>query len=340
MELYNNIDRIEHKLANVIDYQESIFDKNYIFLKYLEKIDYKFRKSLINQRFYDSYDKKFIKISTSYEKLFSRYFDFARKTTIPINWPYFVLLKMGLISEVNILLRPGVHFVTALQGGGKSSLAFDIAWEVLRKTGKSVYVNANFEKARLDPITGKHYKYFKEFKLMEYFNISAREDNPEIKVSQLKRFNKNFDTIILDEWLTEMNHRLNRTKDYNNIFLALIEMIALMRHQGVKRVYILSQIDTTDVQLFSMIKYIHEVQVKLDIPYLDWIRTGKLETKIIGWDIYTFGVKRDRKIQKTDKVLINKQFRKATADFDFFETLNQAVKYDALPEDNIKFIKN
>lgn len=278
-------------------------------------------------------------VADSYCELLEPYFDLARKTTVPINWPYFLYLKIKNKFNTNILFHPGVHFFVALQGGGKSTLAYDLISEILRNTGKSAYINAMFEVPRHDPISNQYFTYFQYFKLLDFFNMTAKDDNPEIEVSQLKQFNRNFDTIVLDEWLTEMNHRLNKTKDYNNIFMAMIEMIAHMRHQKMNRIYVLSQIDNTDIQLLSMFKYIHEIEIDLDITYKDWVASGKLTKHIKGWHVYTFGVKRNRKKQSTEKVLLKKQYRKATADFDYFDTLSQSHKYKVLPEDKINFIK-
>lgn len=281
---------------------------------------------------------KSLSLAEKYYNLIEPYFEFARKSTVYLNWPYFWWLKKRLRTGGNVLYADGVHFFVALQGGGKSSIAFHLISDILKRTGKSAYVNANFEKHRYDPIKKQHYKYFQFFKLLEFFDMSVKLDDPDIEVTQLKRFNSNFDTIVLDEWLTEMNHRMNKTKEYNNVFMALLNMIAHMRHQGMRRIYVLSQIDNTDIQLLSMFKYIHELEIDLDIPYAEWIESGKLEKHIMGWDVWTYGVSRNKKAQRTDKVLVKKQYVKNTTDFEHFDTYAQAGKYEALPEDPIKFI--
>lgn len=307
--------------------------------KIMNKIDKRDIDTSLNENIATDYSDTLLEFINAYSELVEPYADFARKTTVPINWPYFLYKKLTNKYDSNVLFHPGVHFFVALQGGGKSTLAYDLISEILVKTGKSSYVNAHFEIPEYDPVTKQYFCYFQYFKLMDFFDMSVREETSKIEVSQLKRFNRNFDTIVLDEWLTEMNHRLNKTKDYNNIFMALITMIAHMRHQKMQRIYVLSQIDNTDIQLLSMFKYVHEVQIDLDVTYADWIDTGMMAKHIKGWHIYTFGVKRNRKKMTTDKVLIKKQYRKATADFTYFDSLAMSHKYNMLKEDEINFIK-
>lgn len=335
------IRRVEKRIDELLSKSSAHIDG--LTTKLLDKLEQKDTKLLntetTSEVIAENYYETILDLVEMYYDLVDPYTDFARKTTIPFNWPYYLYLKMKNHLMGNILFKDGVHFFVALQGGGKSTLAYDLISEILRKTGKSSYVNAQFEKPQYDPITQKYFVYFQYFELLDFFDMSVKEDDPSIKVSQKKRFNRNFDTIVLDEWLTEMNHRMNKTKDYNNIFMALLNMIAHMRHQKMKRIYVLSQIDNTDIQLLSMFKYIHELEIDLDVTYRDWIETGMMTRHIKGWTIWTYGVKRNRKKQSMDKVLIKKQYRKATADFTYFDTLSQAEKYAVLHEDKINFIR-
>lgn len=325
---------IDNRLANL----ENKISERYQVLKTKDEIDY---DTTLNYNLADTYSKKIIDVSRSYIDTILNYADFARKTTVPINWFLFWYLKRANIYEHNILFEQGVHFFVALQGGGKSTLSYELISRLLAATGKSAYVNAKFEVPKYDPISEKFYLYFKYFKLLDFFDLTSTSDDvrSQIEVTQLKKFNRNFDTIVLDEWLTEMNHRLNRTKDYNNIFMALITMIAHMRHQKIKRIYVLSQIDNTDIQLYSMFKYVHEIEIDLNISYADWVATGMLDKHIKGWTVWTYGMKRNRKTLTTDKVLRKKQYISATADFEYFDTYAMAEKYASLKEDKIKFVK-
>lgn len=261
-----------------------------------------------------------------------------------ISYPFYYYFKKNNKEKFDYLLSNGVHFITALQGGGKSSIAYNLAEYIYENEGTQCYLNASFEKARFDETKQKWIKHHQYFKLSEFFNAipdtyDKKGNVKKYKIVQLKKFNKNFKTIILDEWLTEMNHRQNKTTDYNDVFLALIAMIAHMRHQGIKRIYVLSQIDNTDIQLTSMFKYHHEVQVKLGNSYFnDFLKNHTLENKIVGWHVDTYKVKRNRKKRSTDEILIKKRFVKATADFKYFDTFSMAGKYENLPEDKINLI--
>lgn len=326
---FNHIDNIYDKydafLDNIIDKLTSA-DKNIL------------KHDQVNEKIVKTYSIKFSSLINSYESKLMPYAQFARKTTVPINFPYYLYLKIKRKFDTNILFADGVHFFVALQGGGKSTLAFELIERLRIKTGKGSYVNADFELPKQDQITKKYYTWHTRFNLLDFFNIQETEIN-SIKVSQLKRFNRNFDNIVLDEWLTEMNHRLNKTKGYNNIFMGLISMIAEMRHQRIRRIYVLSQIDNTDTQLLSMFKYQHEIQIHLDISYSDWVSTGSLSNHIKGWHVWTYGNKRNRKKQSNEKFLIKKQYIEKTADFTSFDTYSQATKYETLQEDHIKLLK-
>ena len=80
-----------------------------------------------------------------------------------------------------------------------------------------------------------------------------------------------------------MNHRQNNTKLYKEVFIAFISSVAHMRHQRMKRIYVASQLDTTDTQLMAMFKYTHEIEIDLDVDYWDWVQTGMMTKHIKGW---------------------------------------------------------
>lgn len=336
----NNIKKYETKINNNIKKTTNKINvyNNFINTKLKKKYDLNYGKENINEVLINKYNDSLFKLIENYANKMNKYANIARKTTVPINYPYYLYLRKRNKKNYNILFEDGVHFFVALQGGGKSTLAYELIERIRINTNKSAYVNADFEIPKLDEISKKYYKYHQRFELLEFFDMSVKDYDPDIKVTQLKKFNRNFDTIVLDEWLTEMNHRLNKTKHYNNIFLALLTMIAHMRHQKMKRIYVLSQIDNTDTQLLSMFKYIHELEIDLNIEYSDWVKSGMLSKNIKGWTVWTYGVKRNRKLQSNDKVLLKKQYIEKTADFDYFDTLSQASKYEVLNEDKIKFL--
>jgi hypothetical protein len=268
---------------------------------------------------------------------------FIRKSTVPFNYFYFLYLKARQFLSSDPLLANGVHYITALMGGGKSSLMYDCAEEIRTTTGKGTYINVSMEKARYDELQSLWYKFHPEFDIEEFWGvkkyINEETESEEYRIEQLKQFDLEFDNLILDEWLSKMNHRQNNTKLYKEVFIAFIAAIAHMRHQNMKRIWIASQLDTTDIQLMAMFKYIHEIEIDLNIPYWDWVQSGKLDKHIRGWYIWTYKYKRNRKKSATEKVLYKKYYRPKTADFDFFESMNQSYIYKNLPKHQINYQK-
>lgn len=259
------------------------------------------------------------------------------QTTLGINYPIYWFLTKMKDRFTNVLLRFGVHYVKALPGGGKSSIAFDIAEEIFRNTGEGCYINSPFEKVRYSSKTNKLVRHHEVFSLDDYFKIEYNEKTKKYSVKEVKRFNTKIKTVIFDEWFTQMNHRLNKQADYNLVFMLFMKMILHMRHRGIKRIYILSQSDDTDVQLMGQIKYVHEVDVKLGNSYIDdFIKKGSLDNRILGWKVNTFKLKKKNKT--FNKIKYDNQFRKATAEMEYFDTYALANDYKDIPEDIINFI--
>lgn len=261
-------------------------------------------------------------------------YDFARQTTVPFNYIWFYMLKKLRERKNSLIMRPGVHFIVSLMGGGKSSLMYHTIEKLRHETGLGAYVNVDMEYAHFDELLRIDVKYHNRFEADDYWGAVEDKETKKTKFTQLKRFNKLFPTIVLDEWLSKMNHRMNNTSSYKEIFIPFIRSLAHMRHQGIHRVYVASQLDTTDIQLMSMFKWIHEVEIDLDIPYLEWVKTGSLAKHIKGWQIFTYQVKRQK--HKTDKVLIKKWYEKKTMDMTNFNSLNMASEYNDLKYDKIK----
>jgi hypothetical protein len=263
-----------------------------------------------------------------------------RATTAPLNFPFFrhLVKRFKSKSSTPLIEQDGVHYIYALPGGGKTSLSFDLIEDYRYKSGRGAYVNTAMERPRYDDLEDIFYKYHYEFNVEDFFGskpYTDAEGNVKYKIQQLKKFNRRFPIIVFDELLSWLNHRVNNTKDYLQIFIALIQFLAQRRHRGIKRVYFLNQLDTTDIQLMSAFNYVHEVQIDLDIPYIEWIKTGRLELHIMGWWIYTYSYYSKGKKTADNKYLVQKHYRKRTADFDYFETLSQKEDYDKLPEDKI-----
>ena len=269
-----------------------------------------------------------------------KFYTFARYSSIPWSYIWLYLWKVLRYRHGNLLMTRGVHYITALQGGGKSSLLFHLIEELRDTTGKASYVNADIEKEQLDDQSGMMVKYHKYFEFDEFYGrVVDPETNKEI-LTQKKRFNvDHFNNIVFDEWLAEMNHRMNNTTSYKDLFIPLMKSLSRMRHQGIMRVYIASQLDTTDIQLMGLFKMIHEVEIDLDIDYKQWLQDGMFQEHIKGWTIWTYQYRRNKKKGATEKQLVKRWYYKRTYDMSNFITLSQAKTFYGLPVDQIKTTK-
>lgn len=239
----------------------------------------------------------------------------------------------------NLFLIPGIHYIVALPGGGKSSIIYDITDEIRFKTGKSAYVNVEMEIPYLDQQRLAYTVNRRLFEVEEFFGIEYDPQKDKHLATQLKSFDtEHFNTIVMDEWLANNNHRQNKTNDYNNKVIPMITFFARMRHASIPYVYIASQIDTTDTQIMSFFKFIHEVEIVRDIPVRKWIKDGLFEKDIIGWHVYTYAFKRGKK--GIEKTLIKEWFKpKFSMEFNRFNSLNQAHIFANLPKDKMNIRK-
>lgn len=266
---------------------------------------------------------------------------FVRKTTVPLNYIEFILGKPKKKNQ-HYITAPGTHYIYALPGGGKSSLAFDIIEEIRVKTGLGSYVNCAIEKPKYDDVNDFYFKYHSEFEVEDFFGkqlVTKKDGTEKYKITQLKNFDRRFRNIVFDELLSWLNHRMNNTGDYLQIFIALIQFLAQRRHRNVDRVYFLNQLDTTDIQLMSSFNYVHEVQVDLDVPYWHWVETGCYDKHILGWWIDTYKFGSTGKKTASNKILIESHYRPRTADFDYFDSFAEQKNTENLPFDKLEIVK-
>lgn len=279
------------------------------------------------------------KISSNYKYFMLGNENAARLSTPIVNMPWMkYLLSKRYNRERQPIMQNGVHFITALQGGGKSTLAYDIIEEIRRKTGLGSYTTSAFEKPRYNVIEDKDFVYHQLFNLMDKFGTIFDEETGRYEATLIQNFSKLFRNVVLEEWFAAMNHRSNKEKNYNQIFLAIMNFLAQMRHVEFDRVYVISQIDTTDTQLMGLFKYTHEVQIDLDVPYWEWYRTGKLDKHILGWWITSYTYNPRKKKDSKNKVKVSSYYRKRTADFNYFNSKAQADIYKDRPVEHINVI--
>lgn len=264
-------------------------------------------------------------------------FNLARWTTVPYNWLWFIFLKhQG--KKILPIFENGTHFGYALQGGGKSSLAYNIMEHLRILTGLGSYVNVELEKPRYDPIKQNWYKLHQLFSETDYWGLKEQTDNlgnTYYESTQLKGFDiKKFRNVIIDELFSLFNQRENKKSSYNNVFIGLMKSIVHQRHAEIDRYYFFSQIEKTDVQLESIFKWVHQIKVVLDCTYWEWVKSGKLTKHIIGWWIVSSTKERNKR--GIEKIIAKKYFLPRIYDEQYFETKNMKHLYDHLPIDRVQ----
>lgn len=332
----NKLNNISNKIINNVNRDILKYKlKSDRDLKYLNKRNDKVKTSLRNQeiKLKEKANDSLISIEKIAEKLKKDY-DRLRLSTTPFNWLWFKYLQRQMYRNLPLAMHPGVHFIVALMGGGKSSFIYHTLERLRHTFGYGAYVNVELEHPHYDPLLREYVYYHKQFEIEDYWGVKFNEETEKNDYTQFKRFNKQYPILVLDEWLSKMNHRVNNTGNYKDIFLPFMKSLTHMRHQGINQIYIASQMDQTDVQLMSMFKYMHEVEIDLNVGYWDWVKTGKLDKHILGWNVFTYQIKRNK--GRTEKVLVKKWYEKKIMDMSNFNSLNQQKEFENLPYDNIK----
>ena len=168
-------------------------------------------------------------------------------------------------NKTNILVNPGVHSIVALMGGGKTLLSNMLVQDMLPE-GKFVYV---IDRA-LESALGDGRAVYVDL-------WACYKDGKQIYRLPTRIGNRQCYGIVLDEITKYFNRRNNKYGNYNDKFLGLVEMILSLRHQGINRVWILSQsYDNIDVQLMRLIKYKHIIYASRCYNYDAYLATRKL----------------------------------------------------------------
>ena len=181
-----------------------------------------------------------------------------RKKKLLFIWLFPIIFIWQVI--VNLFKAPirkrGIHAILQETGGGKTITAHLIDKELV-KQGWSVYSNSPFN------------EYVKTFNIEEYFGGGE----------QLKPLNNCI--LILDEIQHDFNRRMNRQKDYNDIFMPFIKMLTTHRHDDIVKIYFLTQAwEQLDIQLQRLIHRVHIVKVRQFPSLYEWLRRKKWRTNI------------------------------------------------------------
>lgn len=251
-----------------------------------------------------------------YKKVYKVY----RYAFFPFSWG-FVLLWWWLLGDMGkILHAQGIHYITATTGGGKSLLAFHIVEEKREFLKKNSYINSPFEKA-IDGV--KHHKVFDFSDFWDDNGVMIKRPN-----------GRKYATIVFDEVHRLFNPRLNKMKEYNIKFAPFMDWLTIHRHEKFENVYLLSQLKL-DVQMSTIVKFIHQVNVKKRPSLGIWLKTGErvLLPKKFYIETWTQTVKDEYILVKTHKKAVRLDL------LDRFETHALASVYDSIPLDGAKGVK-
>lgn len=257
-----------------------------------------------------------------------RIYKFFRWSTIPIN---FIIVRVWWLwylfryEDYDPLRKPGVHYIRALPGGGKSLLGYQLANTIMDETGYSSYISAKLEKPKLTKDGKYYYVNHQVIDIKSYYKDGKK----------VKRFNTNkFKSLILDEFHVLNNQRLNMQKENKAFFIPFINDLVLLRHQGFSNnIYLLSQIPNNDVQVMSILAGYHELSLKKGVSYWQFIKTGRLRVVPLRIKIKHFKIEwNDNGVSK--KKLIRTTNRKVDLDrLEYFDTLAERDRDKDLPLD-------
>ena len=166
----------------------------------------------------------------------------------------------------NPLYANGNHYIDSTSGGGKTLLMNII---IRNSTQRGGFYWANKDEFN----NNKRVLIFDIKKLFSKGEQNFRLD-PVVEIGGKNNYCKG---AIWDEINHQFNRRNNKNKDYNEIFIPLIDQTVTHRHARIPRNYFIGQsIDMQDTQLTQIIKWRHFVKAKYKYYYYYWRNELKL----------------------------------------------------------------
>lgn len=208
-----------------------------------------------------------------------RYLGLPWTSVIPKVYTHF---KKDPLSKPIFL--PGTHQIRAKVGGGKSLTALIIAEEILKLFKVASYISSSIEKPQLSE-DGK------------YWYVHHRVADPKSYYKDGKKIKRHntakYPYFHKDERHLDYNPRLNKSKEYNATFIPEHEDELLMRHAGFKAIYKYSQHIKMDSQEMEALTFLHELQLKKDLPLKKWLDDGKFDKIPTKITFYTYTIDYD-----------------------------------------------
>lgn len=219
-----------------------------------------------------------------------------------------------ITARPDCLYSLGTHIITGYPGAGKTLL--------MNKIIKSVDSSKYFFYSNIDEFSGS--KNVLHLDLNKMF-----QDKKQVKKLKTEWHGKHLYGVVLDEINLNFNKRGNNTREYNDVFIGLVEFIITHRHQHIPRIYFIGQkLELQDTQLISLFKYQHDI-IKKCIHFRYWkyyesfIEKVPTKLKII----HRVKDEQDNFISfAKDKIKITWE------DLTSYNTLALANEYDKLPE--------
>lgn len=184
-------------------------------------------------------------------------------------------LKRLFEKQTSIYHRRGSHIITGYPGSGKTLLSNVIINQTNdeRKEVENIIKNTDSSKyffiSNIDEFYQDNVYTYNVFSLFYEGKQVKRLPTTDYKGRRLY-------ALILDEINLKYNRRLNRSRDYNNSFVGLVELIITHRHQGIPRIYFIGQkLELQDGQLQSLFKYWHNIIYNKVKPIWGYYRDGK-----------------------------------------------------------------
>lgn len=229
-------------------------------------------------------------------------------------------IKRFFTIKTSIYHRKGSHIITGYPGAGKTLM--------MNKIINDVNPEKYFFISNVDEFYQKNVKHYNVFSMFEK-NTQVAKLPLTIYDKEKERFLKLYG-VVLDEINLKYNKRLNRSKNYNDSFVGLIEFIITHRHQGIPRVYFIGQkLELQDTQLQSLFKYWHNIifnKMKPSYPYYRDENKFIIAPKTLFIENFIKGLG-DEYTQEDEISEVNITYE----DLKSYNTLGLAQTYETLP---------
>lgn len=159
---------------------------------------------------------------------------------------YIYNIFKSILAPKSVLYATGSHIITGYPGTGKTLL--------MNKIISSVDNNKYFFVTNVDEFSGHENVY--KLDICDIFNGKKQVK----RIPQKDNKGRYLYGVIFDEINLNFNKRINQSKEYNDLFIGLIEMVVTHRHQKIPRIYFIGQkLELQDTQLNSLFKYQHDI---------------------------------------------------------------------------------